>query len=295
MVTTGTFDGVHLGHRSIIDRLNKIARSISGESVILTFDPHPRMVLFPDDNDLKLLNTRAEKIELLRAAGVDNLIIHPFSKEFSRTTSIEFIRDTLVGKFDTKRLVIGHNHHFGRNREGTFEHLVEFGPVYGFEVEEIPAHEVDSIEISSTKIRNALTEGDIQTANAFLGNTFSFTGKVIEGKKLGRQLGYPTANLFIADSFKILPAYGVYVVKAIHNGIEYGGMMNIGTNPTTDSFGLHIEVNIFDFDREIYGDNLTVKVLERLRDEKKFDGLPSLIRAIDEDKIQSLEVLRKLK
>jgi len=291
VVTTGTFDGVHLGHHKIIDRLKNIAKAIDGETVILTFDPHPRLVLFPEDNDLKLLNTRTEKIELLAKAGIDNLIIHPFTKEFSRTSSLEFIRDILVAKLHTKRLVIGYNHHFGRNREGSFEHLLEFGPVYGFEVEEIPAQEVDTIEISSTKIRNAILNGDILTANTYLRGDFSFNGTVIEGKKLGRKLGYPTANLKLEDKYKIIPAFGVYAVKAIHDGTEYGAMMNIGNNPTTDKSGVHIEVNIFNFNQEIYGDTLTVRVIERLRDEKKFNGLEELKAAINQDKIQSLQVL----
>ncbi|MBX7181950.1 MAG: bifunctional riboflavin kinase/FAD synthetase [Bacteroidia bacterium] len=296
VVTTGTFDGVHLGHRSIIRRLQTIANQVDGETLILTFDPHPRMVLFPDDNDLKLINTREEKIRLMEEAGVDHLIIHPFSKEFSRMTSLEFIRDVLVGKFQTKRLVIGYNHHFGRNREGGFEHLLEFGPVYGFEVEEIPASEVDHIEISSTKIRNALHEGDVKTANSYLGSEFEFSGKVIEGKKLGRKLGYPTANIQIADPYKIKPANGVYVVKAFYQEMEFGGMMNIGTNPTTDvGNGIHVEVNIFNFDKEIYGEQLSVKVLDRIRDEKKFNGLDELIEAIGKDKEFSLEVLKNIR
>jgi len=292
VVTTGTFDGVHLGHRSIIKRLQSIAQQVEGETLILTFDPHPRMVLFPDDNDLKLINTREEKIKLMEEAGMDNLIIHPFSKEFSRMTSLEFIRDVLVGKFQTKRLVIGYNHHFGRNREGSFEHLKEFGPVYGFEVEEIPASELDHVEISSTKIRNALHEGDVKTANAYLGSRFEFSGTVIEGKKLGRKLGYPTANIQIADPYKIKPANGVYVVKAFYDGKEFGGMMNIGTNPTTDvENGIHVEVNIFDFDHEIYGERLAVQVVDRIRDEKKFNGLDELVAAIGKDKQISLQVI----
>lgn len=292
VVTTGTFDGVHVGHRSIIKRLQSIARQVDGETLILTFDPHPRMVLFPEDNDLKLINTRDEKIKLLKEAGVDNLIIHPFSKEFSRMSSLEFIRDVLVGKFQTKRLIIGYNHHFGRNREGSFEHLKEFGPVYGFEVEEIPAREMDHVEISSTKIRKAIQEGDIKTANAYLGSEFEFSGTVIQGKKLGRTLGYPTANLQMNDQHKIHLANGVYAVRVLHKGSEFGGMMNIGKNPTiSNGSSIHTEVNIFNFNLDIYGESLSIRVVEKIRDEKKFNGLEELINALGKDKQTILKVL----
>src|SRR4051812_21803731 len=226
VVTTGTFDGVHLGHQKIISRLKEAAREENGETVLLTFYPHPCMVLFPEDNDLKLINTQEEKIELLEQYGIDHLIIYPFTKEFSRLTSVEFVRNILVNSIGTKRLVIGYNHHFGRNREGSFEHLKEYGPLYGFEVEEIPAKDIDSIEISSTKIRNALQTGDVKTAASYLGHEFSITGKVVDGKKIGREIGYPTANLFVDDKYKIIPADGVYAVKVRHDNSEYGGMLN---------------------------------------------------------------------
>ena len=248
VVTTGTFDGVHLGHQKIISRLKDVAREEKGETVLLTFSPHPRMVLFPDDNELKLLNTLPEKIELLDKYGVDHLIIYPFTKEFSRLTSIEFVRNILVNSIQTKRLVIGYNHHFGRNREGSFEHLKEYGPLYGFEVEEIPAKDIDHIQISSTKIRNALLIGDVKTATDYLGHTYTLTGTVVTGKKLGRTIGYPTANIQVKDQYKLIPGDGVYAVRIKHKNVFYGGMLNIGNNPTVEGKGKSIEVNIFVFD-----------------------------------------------
>ena len=237
VVTTGTFDGVHLGHQKIISRLIDVAKEEQGETVLLTFYPHPRMVLFPDDNELKLLNTQQEKIRLLEKYGIDHLIIHPFTKEFSRLTSVEFVRNILVNSIHTKRLVIGYNHHFGRNREGSFEHLKEFGPVYGFDVEEIPAKDIDHIEISSTKIRQALQAGEVEVAATYLGHTYSVSGKVVQGKQLGRTIGYPTANILMEDKYKLIPADGVYAVKVELNGVMYQGMLNVGNNPTIEGKG----------------------------------------------------------
>jgi riboflavin kinase/FMN adenylyltransferase len=288
VVTTGTFDGVHLGHQKIIARLKDAAREENGETVLLTFSPHPRMVLFPDDNELKLLNTLPEKIELLEKYGVDHLIIYPFTKEFSRLTSIEFVRNILVNSIQTKRLVIGYNHHFGRNREGSFEHLKEYGPLYGFEVEEIPAQDIDHIQISSTKIRNALLIGDVKTANTYLGHAYTLTGTVVKGKQLGRTIGYPTANLQITDQYKLIPGDGVYAVRIKHGSIIYGGMLNIGNNPTIEGKGKSIEVNIFDFDKTIYGEEATVYFIERLRDEVKFNNLEELKEQLAKDKQDSL-------
>lgn len=291
VVTTGTFDGVHVGHQKIISRLKDVAREENGETVLLTFYPHPRMVLFPDDNDLKLINTQQEKIELLEHYGIDHLIIYPFTKEFSRLTSVEFVRDILVNTMKTKRLVIGYNHHFGRNREGSFEHLKEYGPLYGFDVEEIPAKDIDHIEISSTKIRNALQTGDIKTARNYLGHEFSITGKVVDGKKIGRTIGYPTANISVDDKYKLIPADGIYAVKVKHETTMYGGMLSIGNNPTVNGQFKTIEVNIFDFDKEIYGDDATIYFIERLRDEVKFNGLDELTAALALDKENSLRIL----
>ncbi len=288
IVTTGTFDGVHLGHQKIINRLKDAAKEENGETVLLTFSPHPRMVLFPDDNELKLLNTPSEKIELLEKYGVDHLIIYPFTKEFSRLTSIEFVRNILVNKIQTKRLIIGYNHHFGRNREGSFEHLKEYGPLYGFDVEEIPAKDIDHIQISSTKIRNALFTGDVKTATVYLGHDYTLTGTVVKGRQLGRTIGYPTANLEITDKYKLIPGDGVYAVKIKHKGEVYGGMLNIGNNPTIEGKGKSIEVNIFNFDKTIYGDETTIYFIERLRDEVKFNNLEELKEQLAKDKKESL-------
>ena len=288
VVTSGTFDGVHLGHQKIISRLKEVAKVNNGETILLTFYPHPRMVLFPEDNELKLLNTQEEKIELLEKYGVDHLIIYPFTKEFSRLTSVEFVRNILINKIKTKRLVIGYNHHFGRNREGTFGHLKEYGPLYGFEVEEIPAKDVDHIEISSTKIRKALQTGDIKTATAFLGHCYTLTGKVAEGLKLGRTIGYPTANIVLEDKYKLIPADGIYAVKIKHDGKKYCGMLSIGNNPTVAGKGRSIEVNIFDFDKDIYNEKVTIYFIERLRDEVKFNGLEELKVQLAKDKEQTL-------
>lgn len=293
VVTTGTFDGVHLGHQKIISRLIDVAKEEQGETVLLTFYPHPRMVLFPDDNELKLLNTQQEKIRLLEKYGIDHLIIHPFTKEFSRLTSVEFVRNILVNSIHTKRLVIGYNHHFGRNREGSFEHLKEFGPVYGFDVEEIPAKDIDHIEISSTKIRQALQAGEVEVAATYLGHTYSVNGKVVQGKQLGRTIGYPTANILMEDKYKLIPADGVYAVKVELNGVMYQGMLNVGNNPTIEGKGRSLEVNIFDFDQNIYGDEATIYFIERLRDEVKFSGLDQLKAALARDKINALKILNR--
>ncbi len=292
IVTTGTFDGVHLGHQKIISRLKDVAAKHRGETVLLTFYPHPRMVLFPEDNELKLLSTQAEKIALLEKYGVDHLIIYPFTKEFSRLTSVEFVRNILVNEIGTKRLIIGYNHHFGRNREGSFEHLKEFGPIYGFEVEEIPAKDVDSIEISSTKIRTALLEGDVEKANSFLGHSYSLSGEVIKGDQRGRTLGYPTANIAMKDPYKLVPADGVYAVKVQVKDKVYGGMLNVGDNPTIEGKGRGMEVNIFDFNLDIYGEHATIFFIKRLRNEQKFSGLEELKLALAADKINALNYLK---
>lgn len=295
VVTTGMFDGVHLGHQKIISRLKEIAQENDGETVLLTFYPHPRMVLFPDDNELELLNTQQEKIELLEKYGIDHLIIYPFTKEFSRLTSVEFVRNILVNKIKTKRLVIGYNHHFGRNREGSFEHLKEYGPLYGFEVEEIPAKDIDHVEISSTKTRNALLAGDVKTANSFLGHFYSINGTVVEGLKLGRTIGYPTANIVVDDKYKLIPGDGIYAVKVQSDEGLFDGMLSIGNNPTVEGKGRSIEVNIFDFDTTIYGKNITIYFIERLRDEMKFSNLEELKVQLLKDEKDSHQILNTIK
>jgi riboflavin kinase/FMN adenylyltransferase len=289
VVTTGTFDGVHLGHQRIIDRLKEIAQKDKGETVLITFYPHPRMVLFPDDNELKMLNTQEEKAELLEHFGIDHLVVIPFTKQFSRLSSVEFVRDIIANRIGTKKLVIGYNHHFGRNREGSFEHLKEYGPVYGFKVEEIPAIDVDHVEVSSTKIRKALTAGDIRSANASLGYEYSLRGTVVKGRQLGREIGYPTANIEVGDRYKLIPADGIYAVTAESNGEVHKGMMSIGMNPTVNGTHRTIEVNILDFNRDIYGETLKINFKDWLRGEEKFATLEELKVQLGKDKEATLQ------
>lgn len=284
VVTTGTFDGVHVGHRKIIDRLNEIARKIDGESVLLTFHPHPRMVLFPDDHGLELITTMDEKIQLLEEAGIDNLIIHPFTKGFSRKTSLEFIREVLVEKIGTAVLVIGYDHHFGRNREGSFEHLKESGPLYGFQVEEISVQDVDDVAVSSTKIRNALHDGDVATAGKYLAHPFQLSGTVIHGDKLGREIGFPTANIQVDSDTKIIPANGVYGCYVLLGEEKFKGMVNIGLRPTVNGNERRIEVNVFDLDRELYGESITLMLKDRIRSEEKFESVEQLKERLKIDK-----------
>lgn len=290
VLTTGTFDGVHLGHKKIIDQVVQIAQKINGESVLLTFFPHPRMVLYPESNDLKLLNTMNEKIELLKQSGIDHLIIHPFSMEFSRITSLDFVRDILVNKLNTKKLVIGYDHHFGKNREGSFEHLKEYGPLYGFEVEEIPAQEIQQINISSTKIRKSLLIGEIQAANQFLGYHYFINGTVVEGSKVGRQIGFPTANIEVDEDYKLIPANGVYAVKIKIEDNNYSGMLNIGTRPTIKEGDVTIEVNIFNFNQEIYNKPIRIEFFEKIRNEVKFNELTELQQQLNHDKQKVLQL-----
>ena len=291
IVTTGTFDGVHFGHRKIIQRLNKIAIQQAGESVLLTFYPHPRMVLFPDDHQLQLINSLDEKIELLKKVGVQHLIIHPFTKEFSRTKSLNFVRDVIVNQLHTHKLVIGYDHHFGRNREGTFEHLKEFAPVYGFEVEEIPAQLLDDVKVSSTKIRKALLNGQVDLAYQFLNYHYVLSGTVVKGNEVGRRINFPTANLFVDDKTKLIPKTGVYAVRVTIDNQVYGGMMNIGTNPTLGHNKQSIEVHVFDFDQLIYDQKISVQFIRRMRDEVSFSNLESLKHQLEKDKQTAKELL----
>ena len=291
ILTTGTFDGVHFGHRKIIQRLSEIAVNEGGQSAILTFYPHPRMVLFPDDHQLQLINTLDEKIRLLEKAGVQHLIIHPFTKEFSRTTSLSFVRDIIVNQLNTHKLVIGYDHHFGRNREGTFEHLKEFAPVYGFEVEEIPAQLLDDVKVSSTKIRNALLNGQVDLAYHFLNYHYELSGTVVKGNEVGRSINFPTANLFVDDTTKLIPKPGVYAVKVDVQNHCFDGMMNIGTNPTLGNNKQSIEVHIFDFDKLIYDQKIGVRFIHHMRDEVSFSNLESLKHQLEKDKQIAKELL----
>lgn len=291
VTTTGTFDGVHLGHNVILNKLKQAAQIFGGETVILTFFPHPRMVLQPENTDLRLLNTIEERIELFKKTGIDHLIIHPFSKEFSRLTSIEFVRDILVSKLNTHKLVIGYDHHFGRNREGSFKHLKEYGPLYGFEVEEIPAQDIEHVNISSTKVRNSLNEGNIKVANQFLGYHYFIKGTVIDGDKIGRKIGFPTANIKVNDWYKLIPANGVYAVNIILNKIKYDGMLNIGNRPTLKGNNTSIEVNIFNFNADIYNNEIKIEFIDRIRDEQRFEKLDDLKQQLEIDKKTSIQLL----
>ena len=262
---------------------------------MLTFSPHPRIVLFPEQNDLKLLTTREEKIELLEHYGVDHLIIHPFTREFSRLGSVEFIRDVLVNQLQIKKLVIGYNHHFGRNREGSLEHLLECGPVYGFEVEEIPAADIDKVNVSSTKIRKALHNGDLSTAKSYLGHDYNLKGVVVKGEGRGTDIGYPTANIKVENPMKLIPANGVYAALITVRDTRYQAMMNIGVRPTvsgnTDMAERTIEINIFDFDQDIYGEPARVTMTDKIRDEVKFDSVKELASQLAADKDSALNLL----
>ena len=292
VATVGTFDGVHLGHSYILNCLKAESEKTNGESVLLTFYPHPRMVLFPENNDLKMLNTQEEKIELLDRSDLDHLIIHPFSREFSRLNSVEFVRDVLVNQIGISKLIIGYDHHFGRNREGTFEDLLELANLYDFEVEQIEAQEFKDTQVSSTKIRTAIEEGDMKTARHFLGYPFMISGKVVRGAGIGRTLGFKTANIGIKDRFKIIPDNGVYAVLVNIKGTSYKGMLNIGVRPSIkDAGGRSIEVHIFEMDEDLYGLEISVSLLEKIREEKKFENIDLLKQQLEFDKAKCEAIL----
>lgn len=293
VVTSGTFDGVHIGHQKILLRLNEIAQKNNGETVVISFWPHPRLILKPEEPFMKLLNTFEEKAELLRQQGINHLIRIPFTKEFSRISSQEFITKILVDTIGTKKLVIGYDHRFGKNREGSFEQLKINAPAYGFEVEEIPRQEVEHVGVSSTRIRKALAEGDIENANHFLGRPYSLSGRVIKGDKLGRVLGFPTANIDLDSHDKLIPAEGIYVATVLHEKASYGGMLYIGNRPTVNGTGRSIEVNIFEFDKDIYGETLEISFLKLLRTDSKFKDLESLKIQLQLDKESSLQALKE--
>ena len=285
VLTIGTFDGVHLGHQKIIKRLNFEAEKIGGESVLFTFNPHPRIVLYPENHGLKLIQTQAEKNDKLRRYGLDNIIVHPFTKEFSRLSAIEFVRDYLVNKLHVKKLVIGYDHQFGKNREGNLKFLLDVCDTYDFQVLEIDAEEIDAVNISSTKIRKAIKTGDIKLAQRYLGEPFELHGKIIEGQSLGRQIGFPTANLDLESVIKLIPSPGVYAVNVLlSSGKIYEGMMNIGKRPTVSIHNnLSLEVHLFNFRGDLYNQHITVQLLFRLRDEIKFDSIFDLTEQLKKD------------
>ena len=281
--TLGTFDGVHVGHIKIIERLLN-ASSDDEQSLVLTFFPHPRMVL-QEESDIKLLNTIEERTKLLEKAGLQNLIIHPFDQAFSRLSAEEFVKNILVDIFNIKKIIIGHDHRFGRNRTANIDDLILYGKEFGFEVEQISAQEIDEVSISSTKIRNALNEGKIALANEYLGYNYLFSGTVIHGKKLGRTIGFPTANLKIEESYKLIPAIGVYAVKCTVGTKTVNGMLNIGTNPTVDGQNTSIEVHLFDFQEDLYDKKIKVELIKRIRDEQKFASVEELKQQLHKDKV----------
>ena len=295
VVTIGTFDGVHLGHRTILKRLNEIASRSGGQSVVITFHPHPRLVLNPEDTSLRLLNSLHEKIRLLEQEGIDHLLVIPFDKAFSEMNSATFIEQILVNGTGTKKLVVGYDHHFGKNREGSFTNLNKSGDLFGFDVEEIPARDIDNVAISSTRIRQALQDGDIRTANLYLGYPYCFSGAVVKGAQLGRQLGFPTANLEISGERKLIPQQGVYAVKVLANDLTWNGMLNIGYRPTvTNERILKIEVHIIDFSGDLYGAEITVELYDRIRAEKKFSSVDELKAQLVEDKKSTLNLLESV-
>lgn len=286
VLTIGTFDGVHIGHQQIIQQLNREAEAIGGESVLFTFYPHPRMVLYPESHGLRLIQTQVEKMDKLRRMGLQNMIVHPFTKDFSRLTAVEFVRDYLVNRLQVKKLVIGYDHQFGKNREGSIDFLKDVAPIYGFDVQEISAQEIDEVNISSTKIRNAILEGDMVLAKSYLGEPFELHGKVIQGNALGRSIGFPTANLDIESDIKLIPKLGVYAVNVVlADGSLKEGMMNIGIRPSIANHDdLSLEVNLFDFEGDLYNQYITVQLLSRFRDEMKFDSIPDLKEQLYHDK-----------
>ena len=281
-VTIGTFDGVHFGHQKIIEKLVLEAKKANRKSVLLTFFPHPRMVL-QKDNSLELINTIEERANLLEITGLDYLIIHPFSIAFSRMSALAFVRDILVNQLHISKLIIGYDHHFGKNREGNIIQLTEYSHLYDFKVEEIPAQDIDAVSVSSTKIRNALAEGSLKTANSYLGYNFMLSGTVVNGKQLGGKIGYPTANINVKETYKLIPKTGVYVVLSKIQERNVYGMMNIGNRPTINGNHQTIEVHFFDFNADLYGQNLQIELLYFLRDEEKFDTIESLIIQLKKD------------
>ena len=291
VVTIGTFDGVHVGHQKIIERLVNSAKAGNLESAILTFFPHPRMVL-QKDTDIKLINTIRERKEILEKSGVDHLIVHPFTVQFSRLSAQEFVRDILVNRLRAKKVIIGYDHRFGRNRTADINDLRKFGEEYDFEVEEISKQDVEEVAVSSTKIRKALMAGKVEKANRYLSYPFALAGTVVRGKGLGKEFEVPTANLKIEEHYKLIPANGVYVVKSEIDGEIFFGMMNIGTNPTVGGTEQTIETHFFDLQKDLYGAYLSIELLTRIRDEKKFDSIEKLKVAMKQDEAFSMQYIK---
>ena len=276
VVTSGTFDGVHVGHQKILSRLNELAKKNKGETVLLTYWPHPRLVLYPKEHHLRLLSTFDEKVSLLRDFGIDHLIVLPFTPEFSQMSSVDFIQQILVDKIQTKCLVIGYDHKFGKNREGSFDYLQAHSEELGFAIEEISRQDIDDMGVSSSKIRIALESGDLPTATSYLGRPYSLTGEVVIGQQIGRSIGFPTANIQVKDDYKLLPKNGVYAVTVQVEDQQYKGMLNLGNRPTVSGEQKTIEVHLFDFAGDLYHKSLSVNFIQFLREEKKFADLAAL-------------------
>lgn len=291
VVTSGTFDGVHIGHQSILKRIKDLAKKINGTSVVITFWPHPRFVLSKNTKDLKILSTIDEKIELLKKEQIEHLVIIPFTEDFSNVSSLDFIQNILIDKLQTKKLVIGYDHRFGKNREGGFDFLTSNASQFGFEVEEIPRKDLENIGISSTLIRKHLSEGEVDKTLSLLGHPYSISGKVIEGKQNGRKIGFPTANIQISDQHKLIPIDGVYAVLINIEGTKHQGMLNIGFRPTLQGNNRSIEVNIFDFDKTINDEIIRIELLKYIRPEQKFETLNDLKNQLSEDKIIIQKIL----
>ena len=291
IVTIGTFDGVHIGHQKIIKRLINIGKEAHLKSVILTFFPHPRMVL-QKDSGIKLINTIEERRNILEALGLDYLLVKKFTKAFSRLSAEDFVKQILVEKLNAKKVIIGYDHRFGRNRNADINDLKTFGAKYGFEVEEISAQDINDVAVSSTKIRKALKDGDIEKANSYLGYNFMLTGEVVKGKALGRQIDYPTANIYIKEDYKLIPKHGSYIVSSVIDGEVIYGMMNIGFNPTVEGEDETIEVHFFNFNKNIYKKTIQIDLLQRIRDEKKFESVEALKAQLLKDKEASLNFIK---
>lgn len=308
IVTIGTFDGVHFGHQKIIKRLCELAKASGGESVLLTFFPHPRMIIDPENQELKMINTIEEKAQILASLGVDHLIITPFTRDFSNLSANDYIKNILVDAIGTKKIIIGYDHRFGKDRLGNITTLMEKASTYGYQVEEIPEQDINDVAVSSTKIRKALLDGDVALANKYLGYAFSIYGPVIKGDKIGRTIGFPTANIFVPETYKLIPGDGIYAVTVemdlemesknteLNDALSafnskpsiFKGMAYIGQRPTINGMTRNIEVNIFDFNREIYGQNIKMNFLAFLREDVKFTGLEALTKQLQQDKEDTL-------
>jgi len=293
VLTIGTFDGVHNGHKAIISQLLTASKKEGLTSIILTFFPHPRMIL-QEGNPIKLINTISEREELLQQTELENLIIHPFTKEFSRLTALEFVRDILVNQLHIKKLIIGYDHRFGRNRDATVEDLIEFGKTYDFEVEEIKVQQFGGVPISSTKVRNIISEGDITTANSYLGQPFTLSGKIVSGRGIGKTLTFPTANMQVAEDYKLIPKKGVYLTQSEIEGKTIFGLTNIGTNPTVGGKHQTIETYFLDYKEDLYNETLQLKFITRIRDEKVFKNTEELKTAIKEDEVFARDFIKNL-